>query len=317
MTSNSAGVYHDFQGIAALKHQARQDQAGSLERVAKQFESLFVQMMVKQMRQASFGGGIFDTDRTRQYQDMYDKQLALHLSESGGLGIAELLTRQLGSESVPPLGSATSLQDYRQNPVASALRYASVRPLQQTQVEQPVARKTTQSTTRTAGDHLSSLFIRSGRRPSKPPAASVCLRRRCSPRRRWRPVGEGMSCRPAMAAAATICSASRRTRIGMATGCGVSPWSTKTGWRSSRREYFRSYESFDDSFQDYVEFLKHNPRYADALAKTHDSRAYFDALQQAGYATDPSYAEKIVQLLEGPRMERAVAQLKSAEPLPL
>ena len=61
-------VYNDFQGLAALKHKARGDQAGALDKVARQFESLFVQMMVKQMRQASFGGGYLDSDRTRQYQ---------------------------------------------------------------------------------------------------------------------------------------------------------------------------------------------------------------------------------------------------------
>ncbi len=87
MQTVPASVYNDFQGIAALKQQAREDQSGSLEKVARQFESLFVQMMVKQMRQASLGEGIFDSDKTRFYQDMYDKQLSLHLSESGGIGI--------------------------------------------------------------------------------------------------------------------------------------------------------------------------------------------------------------------------------------
>jgi flagellar protein FlgJ len=84
-----------------------------------------------------------------------------------------------------------------------------------------------------------------------------------------------------------------------------------------RREYFRAYESFNESFQDYVKFLQNNPRYLDALTKTHDSRAYFQALQKAGYATDPRYADKIVSLLGGAEMQRAKAQLKPTETLPL
>ena len=54
MLNADASLYHDFSGLAELKYQAREDQAGSTAKVARQFESLFVQMMVKQMRQASF-----------------------------------------------------------------------------------------------------------------------------------------------------------------------------------------------------------------------------------------------------------------------
>jgi flagellar protein FlgJ len=84
-----------------------------------------------------------------------------------------------------------------------------------------------------------------------------------------------------------------------------------------RRESFRAYASFDASFEDYVAFLRNNPRYADALRKTHDNHAYFNALQQAGYATDPQYADKILQLIESAEMQQAVVRLKSAHSRPL
>jgi flagellar protein FlgJ len=60
---------------------------------------------------------------------------------------------------------------------------------------------------------------------------------------------------------------------------------------------FRSYSSFDDSLKDYVNFVKQSPRYADAVQKSADSKAYFDSLQEAGYATDPKYSNKVIDVL--------------------
>ena len=61
---------------------------------------------------------------------------------------------------------------------------------------------------------------------------------------------------------------------------------------------FRAYNSYEESFNDYVRFVQQNPRYAEALRATEDVGRYFDRLQQAGYATDPAYAEKIGEILK-------------------
>jgi flagellar protein FlgJ len=67
------------------------------------------------------------------------------------------------------------------------------------------------------------------------------------------------------------------------------------------RADFRAYDSWEESFDDYVQFVRDNPRYAEALQAGSDTGAYFDRLQKAGYATDPAYAEKINRILdEGP-----------------
>jgi peptidoglycan hydrolase FlgJ len=84
-----------------------------------------------------------------------------------------------------------------------------------------------------------------------------------------------------------------------------------------RRENFRSYNSFDESFQDYVTFLKQNPRYTEALSQTQDSEAYFRALQDAGYATDPNYADKILRVMKGPEMQAALDHFKSSAQRPI
>ncbi|HAD40643.1 MAG TPA: flagellar assembly peptidoglycan hydrolase FlgJ, partial [Plesiomonas shigelloides] len=56
---------------------------------------------------------------------------------------------------------------------------------------------------------------------------------------------------------------------------------------------FRVYQSFAESFEDYVNFLRSNRRYAKALQHADNPERYFNHLQQAGYATDPQYARKL------------------------
>jgi flagellar protein FlgJ len=82
-----------------------------------------------------------------------------------------------------------------------------------------------------------------------------------------------------------------------------------------RQAKFRSYESAEQGFRDYVEVLRNNPRYADALNTGHDAKAFATALQRAGYATDPAYAQKIQSIAQNlPTSTRA---LKSADAAPI
>lgn len=78
------------------------------------------------------------------------------------------------------------------------------------------------------------------------------------------------------------------------------------GVKLSESAQFRSYASLDEAFADYARFLKSNPRYAQALTQR-DSAGFASGLQQAGYATDPAYARKIMHIAEGERMQLALA----------
>jgi len=64
-----------------------------------------------------------------------------------------------------------------------------------------------------------------------------------------------------------------------------------------QRSSFRSYTSVVQSMQDYANLINGTDRYQQAKAVAHDPEAYFDALQSAGYATDPNYAQKLKQVL--------------------
>jgi len=310
MAAATSSLYNDFSGLAELRYQARQDQAGSAEKVARQFESLFVQMMVKQMRQAGFGGGVFDSDRTRFYQEMYDQQLSLQLGEQGGLGLRQILRRQLGGG--PEERAALSgLDDYWRHPV---VRSSAARPNPAAGPQDPVE------------------------------AAPATATQACSPaldsphsfvQNLWscaRQAAEELGLPPE----ALLAQAALETGWGsavMKSGDGGSShnlfgikadqrWQGEAVRRQTleydgavavrKREAFRAYGSFAESFQDYVALLKGSPRYAQALQKAGDPAAYFRSLQDAGYATDPAYADKILRVMRGPEMQAALASFKAS-----
>ncbi len=70
--AQNADVYTDFNGLAKLKNQARQDSPEALKEVAKQFESIFLNNVLKSMREAKLADGVMDNDQSKFYNDMYD-----------------------------------------------------------------------------------------------------------------------------------------------------------------------------------------------------------------------------------------------------
>lgn len=88
-----ASLYTDFSGLDRLRTSG--DDEASLRAAAQQFEALFTQTLLKQMREAMPKGGLFDSDQGRFYEQMFDQQLASSLSAQGGLGLGEILVRQL------------------------------------------------------------------------------------------------------------------------------------------------------------------------------------------------------------------------------
>src|SRR4249920_2518060 len=98
-TTKPAGFYADFGGLAQLKGAAQNQDPKAVREAARQFESLFTQMMLKSMRQANAslpgGDSMMDNDQSDMYRDMFDNQLSLQLSKGRGLGLADMLVRQI------------------------------------------------------------------------------------------------------------------------------------------------------------------------------------------------------------------------------
>ena len=95
---DDGNIYTDVQGLARLRARASDNSPEANKAVAKQFEGLYLQMMLKSMRQAGEMSGSGESDQTRFYQEMFDKQIALDLADKGAIGIAEAIEKQLGAD---------------------------------------------------------------------------------------------------------------------------------------------------------------------------------------------------------------------------
>ena len=91
----SGAIYNDFTQFTTLRAEASNNPNAALEDVAAQFESIFLQQMLKSMRDATVKSGLFESSQMETYQSMADQQLALQLSEHGGIGLARMMVEQM------------------------------------------------------------------------------------------------------------------------------------------------------------------------------------------------------------------------------
>ena len=99
----SPNSYLDFAGLGRLRGQAHADSASALRETGQQFEAMFIQMMLKSMREAVPKSGLMQSGAMDSYQELYDKELSTHLAKRGMLGIADMLAKQLAQPQAAPL----------------------------------------------------------------------------------------------------------------------------------------------------------------------------------------------------------------------
>ena len=272
---------NDFKQFAALRRGAEANDPATLRAAAKQFESLFTKMMLESMRSASMGDPMFGSDQGDMYQDMADDQLAVQLSQGRGLGLADMLIRQLSGGAS---GSAA---------IAPAFRHGRA------------PRRPNNAKNSSPG---------SCRMPKPRRASSASIPTISSRRRRSKPAGAVRS----PAATVTTCSASRPAEVGTAQAFRQTRKSLPAGVASRVDANFRAYGSPRESVEDYVRLIRDNPRYAGAMNTGSDVQAFANALQRGGYATDPDYASKLSAVAAEVRQRIAANSFKSAsaEPIP-
>ena len=279
--ATKADVYTDFKGLAELRLNGQANPEETLRTAGRQFEAMFIQMMLKSMRDASPGDSLMGSGGQDMYQDMFDKQISLTLSAKGALGLGEAMVRQMQQAQAVP----------KNIPDAAAVAM----PLRPSAPAGP----------RAAAQHESQSGF-------KTPEAFVAAL--------W-PAAQASAHELGVDPRVLIAQAALETGWGRSVlqqGDGRSShnlFNIKAGesWEGGRvnvatleyrdgvamkeRANFRVYDSFKDSFADYVELIKSQPRYRDALANAGDPRQFVNELQRAGYATDPRYAEKIDAIL--------------------
>ena len=286
-----ADVYTDMSGLANLRREAGTQSDASKREVAQQFEALFLQIMVKSMREAMPTEGMLGGQEMEAYQQMHDQQLAVSLSKTGSIGIAELVYRQLGGESSKPIGNRASTSEIQGTTLNFAKR------MWQGSSNTPLQASSDYSETRSWNSPDE--FVAHLR-----PAAERAARR----------LGTSSDAIIAIAALETGWGSHvARTQSGQSSNnlFGIKAdrsWNKGTvyastlefeqGYMQRRQEPFRAYRSASDSVADFANFIQQNPRYQAALNKASDPQSFIEELHKAGYATDPQYAEKVKSVMQ-------------------
>jgi flagellar protein FlgJ len=78
------------------------------------------------------------------------------------------------------------------------------------------------------------------------------------------------------------------------------------GEAQTSRAKFRVYASYAEAFRDYAKLLTSNPRFSGVVGQQ-DGMQFARSLQQAGYATDPMYAQKLARIISGTALRQALA----------
>jgi flagellar protein FlgJ len=291
----------DARALAGLKAQSKTAPGEALRAAAGQFEALFMQMLLKSMRDALPQEGPFASETTKTYTAMFDQQIAQQLAKKG-IGIADVLVKQLsprtGTAAAPATATTASERKAAASPGVGSATGTS-----------PAA------SAAPAG-------------PSATPAAPVARTGGSLPEtaraflEKMRPHAEAAAKAAGIPASYLLAQAALETGWGRhqpkaadgSTSHNLFGIKAGTAWQGTKTvaatteyvagravralESFRSYASYGEAFQDFARLLRGNNRYAGALANTGNAEAYAQSLQQAGYATDPRYADKLARIIE-------------------
>lgn len=292
---SSAKIYTDFGGLQKLKLAAKNSTPEALEEVANQFEAFFLKTMLKQMREASLGDGIFDSDQSRMYQDMMDQQLSLELSSQRTVGIADSIVRQL-KHTMNNDGSDT---ESKLNPLPQRSGFNHTMLKLSTDIK--VDRKALSSDSRVESKVFATPqeFINTMRPYAEAAASELGIPANVLLAQSALETGWGNK------VIQHSDGQSSHNLFGIKAderwdGKHVNVSSLEFIDGQAKREHanFRVYDSYQQSFEDYVDFIKSDDRYRAALESNNDGETYVKALQDAGYATDPQYASKIIGIVQ-------------------
>ena len=342
-------VYTDFSGLSKLKSAAKNSDPDAIEAVAGQFEALFLHLMLKSMRDANAvfaEGNYLSSSSVDTYQQMLDQQLSVSLSEGSGLGLKDILVKQLASTPASPEATAATNKQHNEqkdtslnkriptqvtSAVAPALEknkradndsgalFSSQNTDQLVSVKNPASEKVrnfeTADKTRQAAniDKTSALTV------------SDINKNQRSFIDKLLPIAEkaggelGLDPKMLVAQAALetgwgkhlVNHPNGSSSFNLFNIKAGSKWQGETvskevveyrgGISMQQKSQFRAYDSFQDSFTDYVDFITQNSRYSQALEQSHNPEKYMQPLHKAGYATDPAYSKKVTHVYQ--RME--------------
>lgn len=283
---NGAALAGDGRSLDALRLAAARDPKAAIKEAAKQFESLFMQELMKSMRAATPASGLMDNEASKLGTELLDSQLATKMAGQPG-GLAEIIARQLERQmslAPGPIPSTTSAN--RSLPIVSA-------PDAVTRIPDKSAAGFVQQHTNAAAAAQARTGI---------PAAFMIAQ--AAHETGWgRKEIIGRDGTPS------------NNLFGIKAGAGwhgptVDVTTTEYLGGQPRKvvQKFRAYADHAESFADYARLMQQSPRYAGVVAAGADARGFAQGLQHAGYATDPAYAAKLGRVIDTTlRLQRTLA----------
>jgi flagellar protein FlgJ len=290
--SSAASTYTDLNGLASLK--SAPSSPAAIRAVSQQVEALFLQMMLKSMRDAGAEEGEPDSNETSMYQDMFDKQVALTLSKRTDLGIARLFERQLGekaAQAVPGAAAHSSLPKI--GPAATGAQAEG----------RSGAHQTSDAVTpQHAAQFVSAVLPTIRRAAASLGVSPMGLLAQAALETGW---GKRM--------ARTADGTPSLNMFGIKAGEGwngaravADTVEFSGGVATQRRTAFRAYGSIEESVKDFANLLSNSPRYREAIAAGANAQAYVHGIARSGYATDPEYGNKLNKILNGDTLRTAL-----------
>jgi flagellar protein FlgJ len=317
----------DSGALSALREQAKTAPGKALSAAATQFEAVFLQMMMKSMRDASPQDGPLDSEATRMYTSMFDQQIAMTMAKRG-TGLSKVIETQLSRTLPAKAGdakvSATSAAGNAMPLAAPSKAMPLTAPAKAMPLVAPGKAAGAYARTATTGTSAAPLPANALSPASAPSAGTKTSWIPDSIRSfvdKLRPAAEAAAKAIGLPVQYLLAQAGLETGWGKqqpkdaATGDSHNLFGIKAGqaWRGNvvearthevvdgvkvaTRAKFRSYDSYESAFGDFVKVIGHSRRYAPALAQAADPAAYATALQKGGYATDPAYAAKLARAI--------------------
>jgi flagellar protein FlgJ len=303
-TSDLSGKFAlDVRDMGSLKQSARAGSPEALKTAATQFEAMFVNMMLKSMRDATPQDGMLDSSQTKTFQTMLDQQTSQNIAKKG-IGLADMLVRQLSAKTD---AAALGIGNDGKAADASGGNFNGVASLMDAKLQRAIAAA--------GGNAAATATTDSASKGSQAPHVRS-FQDKLAAHAEEASKATGIPAKFMLGQAALESGWGKREIKGRdGTNShnlfGIkasSDWKGKVveattteyvnGKAQSKVERFRAYDSYADSFKDYAKLLASNPRYEKVLASAGDATSFAQGLQKAGYATDPHYATKLASIIK-------------------
>lgn len=292
---------YDANSLNDLKRLSKSNSPEAIHAASQQFEALFLQQVLKAMRDATPQDGMFDSEQTKTFQSMLDQQLAQSLAAKGSTGLAALLEKQL-------------TRGQAHDPAKPAIPAAAADPAATSGKPAPSSRFDQDTLRGAALQVLGAPPASNAGTKGATPAASFADKLWPHALEASRSTGIPPHFMIAQAALETGWGKSQMKNADGSNSHNLFGMKAGKNWKGpvvekTTTEYvggvaqkqvarFRAYGSYAEAFTDYARQLSNNPRYAGVVGNQ-DAAAFARGLQQAGYATDPMYAAKLERIISG------------------